>query len=143
MLAWAGDLPGRARAGGLDRLGHLALDGAAPQRDCHAAHRRCGPRWPALSLVGEGRKARIVPIAPPRVPILDDYVSSLRPALTTSAHFFVNPSAHQGERYEGHWGPETVAKLVQRAGTGGWGLGAPLSPSVAALLCHLPAAPRC
>ena len=72
-----------------------------------------------ISLIGKGDKARIVPIAPPLVPILEDYLRTLRPEVPKSAFFFVNPSAHRGGRYEGRYGPLTVAKLVQRAGTGG------------------------
>jgi len=45
-------------------------------------------------------------------------VTSLRPALAKSAFSFANPSVHDGERYEGRCGPVTVAKLLQRAGTG-------------------------
>ncbi len=40
------------------------------------------------------------------------------PALAKSAFYFVNPSAQHGGRVEGRYGPVTVAKLVQRAGTG-------------------------
>jgi integrase/recombinase XerD len=71
-----------------------------------------------ISLVDKGDKAPIVPIAPPLVPIFEDYLTSLRPALAKSGFFFVNPSAHHGGLYEAPYGPMTVAKLVQRAGTG-------------------------
>ena len=54
---------------------------------------------------------------PQLVPILGDYVTSLRPALAKSPFFFVNPSAQRGGPYEGRYGPMTVAKVVQRAGT--------------------------
>ena len=71
-----------------------------------------------ISLIGKGDKARMVPIAPPLVPVLDDYATSLRPALAKSAFCFVNPSAQHGGPYDGRYGPMTVAKLVRRAGTG-------------------------
>jgi site-specific recombinase XerD len=70
-----------------------------------------------LSVVGKGDKPRIVPIAPPLVPILDAYLTTLRPHLPKSAFFFANPSSHHGHRYEGRMGPTTVAKVVLRAGT--------------------------
>ena len=85
-----------------------------------------------ISLVGKGDKARIVPIAPPLVPILDHYLTSLRPALAKkSAFFFVNPSAQQGGRYDGRYGPMTVAKLVPRW-NGRGGHPAPLSTTAGA-----------
>ncbi len=118
ILAWAVDQPGvRGQVGhavlptlrytGLRRneIAMLRLD----QVDLDARR---------ISLVGKGDKARIVPIAPPLVPVFDDYLTSLRPVLAKSAFFFVNPSAHHGERYKGRYGPMTVAKLIQRAGTG-------------------------
>ena len=118
MLAWVGDQPGKRGRVGYAVLATLRWTGLRRNEismlrldDVDLDARR-------ISLVGKGDKARIVPIAPPLVPILDDYLTSLRPALAKSAFFFVNPSAHHGERYEGRYGPMTVAKLVQRAGTG-------------------------
>lgn len=118
MLAWAGDQPGKRGRVGCAVLGTLRWTGLRRNEismlrldDVDLDARR-------ISLVGKGRKVRIVPIAPPLLPILHDYVTSLRPALAKSAFFFVNPSAHHGGRYEGRYGPWTVAKLVQRAGTG-------------------------
>jgi hypothetical protein len=45
MLAWVGDQPGKPRPGGLRRLGHLALDGAAAQTrlPCSASTRWTSP----------------------------------------------------------------------------------------------------
>ena len=118
MLAWVGDQPGKRGRVGYAVLATLRWTGLRRNEismlrldDVDLDARR-------ISLVGKGDKARIVPIAPPLVPILDDYLTSLRPALAKSAFFFVNPSAHHGGRYEGRYGPMTVAKLVQRAGTG-------------------------
>ena len=71
-----------------------------------------------LSVVGKGDKPRIVPIAPPLVPVLDDYLTTARPELPKSPFFFANPSSHRGDRYEGRIGPTTVAKVVAGAGTG-------------------------
>jgi integrase/recombinase XerD len=71
-----------------------------------------------ISLVGKGDKARIVPIAPPLVPILDDYVGTLRPGRPTSAFFFVNPSSQRGGTNAGRYGPMSVSVLVRAAGTG-------------------------
>ena len=60
----------------------------------------------------------MVPIAPPLVPILEDYVCALRPAVPKSAFFFVNPSAQKGGRSAGRFGPWSVTVLVRDAGTG-------------------------
>ncbi len=69
------------------------------------------------SVVGKGDKPRIVPIAPPLVPILDAYLTTVRPELSKSPFFFANPSSHRGDRYDGRIGPTCVANLVRRAGT--------------------------
>ena len=71
-----------------------------------------------ISLVGKGDKARIVPIAPPLVPILDDYLTTLRPAHPKSAFFFVNPSAQSGGTNAGRFGPWSVSVLVRDGGAG-------------------------
>ena len=69
-----------------------------------------------LSVVGKGDKPRIVPLPPPLVPVLDEYLN-LRSELPKSAFFFANPGSHHGDRYEGRFGPTCVASLVSRAGT--------------------------
>lgn len=118
MLAWAGDLPGKRGRVGYAVLATLRWTGLRRNEVSMLRLDQVDLESRRISLVGKGDKARIVPIAPPLVPILDDYLTSLRPALAKSAFFFVNPSAQHGGRYEGRYGPATVAKLVQRAGTG-------------------------
>ncbi len=59
-----------------------------------------------------------MPIAPPLVPILENYLATLRPAAPKSAFFFVNPSAQRGGTHAGRFGPSSVAVLVRAAGTG-------------------------
>ena len=118
MLAWVADQPGKRGRVGYAGLGTLRWTG--PRRNEVSMLRldQVDLAVRRISLVCQGNKARIVPIAPPLGPIFDDYLTSLRPALAKSAFFFVNPSAHRGGRYEGRYGPATVAKLVQHAGTG-------------------------
>jgi len=117
MLAWAGDQPGRRGRVGYGVLATLRWTGLRRNEISMLRLDQVDLDAGRLSVVGKGDKPRVVPIAPPLVPIIDDYLTSLRPALPKSAFFFVNPSAHH-ERYEGRYGPMTVAKLVQRAGTG-------------------------
>ncbi len=71
-----------------------------------------------ISLVGKGDKARIVPTAPPLVPILEGYLSTLRPDVTKSGFFFVSPSSQGGGTNAGRYGPMSVSVLVRAAGTG-------------------------
>ena len=59
-----------------------------------------------------------MPIAPPLVPILEDYLATLRPAAPKSAFFFVNPSAQRGGTNAGRFGPSSVTVLVRAAGSG-------------------------
>jgi hypothetical protein len=72
------------------------------------------------------------------VPIFDYCATSLRPALAKSAYFFVKTWAQHGGSYEGRYGPMTVAKLVQRAGSGAgcWGAASPTAG-------HTPVLPAC
>jgi site-specific recombinase XerD len=118
MLAWAGDQLGKRSRVGYAVLATLRWTELRRNEIAMLRLDQVDLAARRISLVGKGDKARIVPIAPPLVPILDDYLTSLRPTLAKSAFFFVNPSAHHGERYAGRYGPMTVAKLVQRAGTG-------------------------
>ena len=118
MLAWVGDRPGKRGRVGYAALATLRWTGLRRNEismlrldDVDLDARR-------ISLVGKGDKARIVPIAPPLVPILDDYLTSLRPALAKVGLLLRQPLGATGGRYDGRYGPMTVAKLVQRAGTG-------------------------
>ena len=71
-----------------------------------------------ISLIGKGDKPRVVPVAPPLVPVLEDYLANIRPKAPRSAFFFVNPSAQNGGTGAGRFGPWSVAVLVRAAGTG-------------------------
>jgi len=118
MLAWVGDQPGKRGRVGYAVLATLRWTGLRRNEiamlrldDVDLDARR-------ISLVGKGDKARIVPIAPPLVPILDDYLTTLRPAHPKSAFFFVNPSSQRGGTNTGRYGPMSVSVLVKAAGTG-------------------------
>jgi site-specific recombinase XerD len=91
-----------------------------------------------LSVVGEGDKPSFVPVAPPLVPILEDYLATVRPEVASSAFFFVNPSTHRGHPYEGRFGPTCVCRLVSRAGTGAGVRGRRFPGPLAPLQRHYP-----
>ena len=118
ILAWAADQPGVRGQLGHAVLATLRYTGL--RRNEVSVLRLDGVDLDArrLSVVGKGDKPRIVPLAPPLVPILDDYLSTVRPEVAKSPFFFANPSAHRGHPYEGRFGPICVTRLVSRAGTG-------------------------
>ncbi|MGO9582710.1 MAG: tyrosine-type recombinase/integrase [Acidimicrobiales bacterium] len=68
-----------------------------------------------ISLVGKGRKPRVVPIPHPLVAPLREYVDKMRPRLPASAYFFVNPKGNR--RLRGRYGPRALHDLVLEAGT--------------------------
>jgi hypothetical protein len=116
ILAWAAGQPDlRWRVGHpilatfrytglrLSELVHLRLD----QVDMDARR---------ISLIGKGRKPRLVPIPPPLMPILDEYLTVLRPTLPSSSLVFANPNANPLLQYYGSYCPRSVATLVEDAG---------------------------
>ncbi len=118
ILAWVAAQPGmRWRVGHailatfrftglrLSELIHLGLD----QVDLEARR---------ISLIGKGRKPRVVPIPPALVPVLDQYLTVLRPTLPSSGRVFVNPNSVPSRQYYGSYCPRSVATLVEDAGTG-------------------------
>jgi site-specific recombinase XerD len=68
-----------------------------------------------ISLVGKGRKPRVVPIPHPLVAPLREYVDNMRPRLPASAYFFINPRGNR--RLRGRHGPRALYDLVAKAGT--------------------------
>ena len=118
ILAWAASQPKRRWRFGYVVLATLRYTGLRRNEIAMLRLDQVDLDARRISLVGKGDKARIVPIAPPLVPILDDYVSTLRPALPKSAFFFVNPSSQRGGTNAGRYGPMSVSVLVRAAGTG-------------------------
>lgn len=116
ILGWAHGQPGlRWRVGHvvlatfrytglrLSELVHLRLD----QVDKDARR---------ISLIGKGRKPRVVPIPPALISLLDGYTGELRPQLPTSDFFFANPHSARRRQFHGRYGPRSVADLVEVAG---------------------------
>ncbi len=116
ILVWAASQPGRRW-----RVGHVIL----------ATFRYTGLRLSELvylrldhvdmearriSLVGKGRKPRVVPLPPALVPVLSEYLTEIRPTLPASRFVFANPRSISGRQYHGHYGPRSVATLVEDAG---------------------------
>ena len=68
-----------------------------------------------ISLVGKGRKPRVVPVPHLLVAALREYVYNVRPRLPASAYFFANPRGNR--RLRGRYGPRALHDLVLEAGT--------------------------
>ncbi len=69
-----------------------------------------------ISLVGKGRKPRVVPIPHVLETVLREYVNTLRPVLPGSGYFFANPRGSGSLR--GRYGARALHNLVLEAGTG-------------------------
>jgi site-specific recombinase XerD len=68
-----------------------------------------------ISLVGKGRKPRVVPIPRLLAAVLREYLDQVRPRLPASPYFFVNPRGNR--KLRGHYGPRALYDLVLEAGT--------------------------
>jgi site-specific recombinase XerD len=68
-----------------------------------------------ISLVGKGRKPRVVPIPHLLADVLREYLDELRPSLPKSAYLFANPMGNRSLR--GRYGPRALHNLVVEAGT--------------------------
>jgi site-specific recombinase XerD len=68
-----------------------------------------------ISLVGKGRKARVIPIPHGLAAELRDYLDNVRSQLPASAYLFANPRGNR--KLRGRYGPRALYGLVQEAGT--------------------------
>lgn len=68
-----------------------------------------------ISLVGKGRKPRVIPIPHLLADVLHEYRETLRPSLPESAYLFANPNGNRSLR--GRYGPRALHNLVLEAGT--------------------------
>jgi integrase/recombinase XerD len=68
-----------------------------------------------ISLVGKGRKPRVIPIPHLLADVLREYLEELRPSLPESAYLFANPRGNRSLR--GRYGPRALHNLVVEAGT--------------------------
>ena len=68
-----------------------------------------------ISLVGKGRKPRVIPIPHLLADVLREYLEELRPKLPASAYLFTNPRGNRSLR--GRYGPRALHNLVLEAGT--------------------------
>ncbi len=68
-----------------------------------------------ISLVGKGRKPRVVPFPHLLEDVLRPYLDELRPKLPASSYMFANPRGNRSLR--GRYGPRAVHDLVCEAGT--------------------------
>src|ERR1039458_4703436 len=63
-----------------------------------------------ISLVGKGRKPRVIPIPHLLADVLGEYLEELRPSLPKSAYLFANPRGDRSLR--GRYGPRALHNLV-------------------------------
>src|ERR1039458_8285272 len=68
-----------------------------------------------ISLVGKGRKPRVVPIPHLLADVLREYLEALRPKLPASSYLFANPRGNRSLR--GRYGSRALHNLVLEAGT--------------------------
>ena len=68
-----------------------------------------------ISLVGKGRKPRVVPIPHLLADVLRDYLDDVRPKLPASPYLFANPRGNR--KLRGRYGPRALYGLAQEAGT--------------------------
>ena len=68
-----------------------------------------------ISLVGKGRKPRMVPIPHLLADVLREYLDEVRPRLPASPYLFANPRGNR--RLRGRYGPRALHGLVLEAGT--------------------------
>jgi len=68
-----------------------------------------------ISLVGKGRKPRVIPIPHLLADVLREYLEELRPRLPESSYLFANPRGNRSLR--GRYGPRALHNLVVEAGT--------------------------
>ena len=68
-----------------------------------------------ISLVGKGRKPRVIPIPHLLADVLREYLDEIRPSLPKSAYLFANPRGNRSLR--GRYGPRALHNLVVEAGT--------------------------
>jgi site-specific recombinase XerD len=68
-----------------------------------------------ISLVGKGRKPRVVPIPHLLADVLREYLDEIRPQLPESSYLFANPRGNRSLR--GRYGPRALHNLVVEAGT--------------------------
>ena len=68
-----------------------------------------------ISLVGKGRKPRVIPIPHLLADVLREYLEELRPKLPASPYLFANPRGNWS--LHGRYGPRALHNLVVEAGT--------------------------
>jgi site-specific recombinase XerD len=68
-----------------------------------------------ISLVGKGRKPRVIPIPHLLADVLREYLDEIRPQLPESSYLFANPRGNRSLR--GRYGSRALHNLVVEAGT--------------------------
>ena len=113
----------------------------ARKRDLDAPPPRHGPRGPPHLARRQGGQGPHRAHRSPARPILEDYLTSLRPALAKSAFLLRQPLGASRPAIRGTLRPDDRGQAGPARLHRGRGHWAPLPPRLAALLRHQPAAP--
>jgi site-specific recombinase XerD len=115
IIAWAAAQPGLRWQVGRAMLATLRFTGLRLDELVNLQSGEVDLDARRISLVGKGRKPRVVPIPHPLADVLGDYLDDVRPKLPASGYFFANPRGNR--RLRGRYGPRALHDLVLEAGT--------------------------
>jgi site-specific recombinase XerD len=131
IIDWASAQPGLRRQVGRVLLLTLRYTGLRMKELVNLRTEEVDLDARRISLVGKGRKPRVVPIPHLLADVLREYLDALRPSLPKSAYLFANPRGNRSLR--GRYGPRALHNLVVEAGTSAvWPVGTLLTGGVTA-----------
>ena len=141
MLAWAASQTKRRGGSATSCWPRSATRGCAATRLPCCASTRWTSRPVASRWWARATSPESCPSLPRCVPVLDDYLTSLRPALAKSAFFFVNPCVATRRPLRGTLRPDDGGQAGPARRHRSRGQRSPLPSPLAPLLRHQPPAP--
>ena len=115
IIEWAGAQPGLRRQVGQVLLLTLRYTGLRLKELVTLRTEEVDLVARRISLVGKGRKPRVVPIPRPLETVLREYLDEMRPRLPASTYLFANLRGNRSLR--GRYGARALHNLVVEAGT--------------------------